>query len=300
MKTNLYNNDGTLSAQAQSLLSPKPVDMSIAERRKSFKEFKSQLSEEDAKEFARIRINAKSKAYQHETKEKRSAHTRAYSKSYYQQNKEEISAYYKAYHQKTKEKRNAQQKAYYEANKEKLKSDNQSRYEATKEEKKAKSRIYYRSNKEKIKANNKAYRAKNKKRLNVNKSKLYCKEKGKVYNKVYRTKNKEKLKVLEAKKRKTPRYKLRKAVTAAFERIKQNKPANTLTLLGCTWEEAKAHIESLWLEGMTWENHGRFGWHIDHIRPVSSFKEDELHLINRIENLQPLWAEDNLSKSNKY
>ena len=43
---------------------------------------------------------------------------------------------------------------------------------------------------------------------------------------------------------------------------------------------------------MSWKNHG--DWHIDHIRPVASFKEDELYLMNHISNLQPLWAEENL------
>lgn len=98
----------------------------------------------------------------------------------------------------------------------------------------------------------------------------------------------------------TPKGKIRSVVTNVFKRIKQNKTANTFELLGCTCEEAKAHIESLWQPGMTWENHGLHGWHIDHIRPVSSFKEDELHLINHISNLQPLWAKDNLLKRDKW
>ena len=85
---------------------------------------------------------------------------------------------------------------------------------------------------------------------------------------------------------------LRNLVYGAFKRIGQNKPARTEQLLGCSWIEAKAHFERLFQEGMTWENHGK--WHIDHIRPVASFKEDELHLMNHISNLQPLWAEENL------
>ena len=96
--------------------------------------------------------------------------------------------------------------------------------------------------------------------------------------------------------------KLRKTVQSSFERIKKNKPINTQHLLGCTWEEAKAHIESLWVEGMSWDNHGVGSqcWHIDHIRPVASFGEHELHLMNLIENLQPLWSKDNLIKRNNY
>ncbi len=92
---------------------------------------------------------------------------------------------------------------------------------------------------------------------------------------------------------------LRRAVLHTFRRIGKNKPADTQTLLGCDSETAKAHIESLFKEGMTWDNHGVYGWHIDHIRPVSSFTEEDLHLMNHISNLQPLWAEENLEKSNK-
>jgi hypothetical protein len=56
---------------------------------------------------------------------------------------------------------------------------------------------------------------------------------------------------------------------------------------------------SVFKNGMTWENYGE--WHIDHIRPVSSFdKDDEVSVINSLENLQPLWAYENLSKSKKY
>lgn len=125
-------------------------------------------------------------------------------------------------------------------------------------------------------------------------------EKQKAYQKAYWEKNKEKRKEYKKRERKTPQDKIRRAVHHAFTRIKKDRPTNTLRLLGCSWEEAKSHIENLWQEGMSWENHGQYGWHIDHIRPVSSFREDELHLMNRIENLQPLWWKDNLSKSDKF
>lgn len=96
------------------------------------------------------------------------------------------------------------------------------------------------------------------------------------------------------------KFKLRKAVENAFNRIKKNKPARTLELLGCTWEEARLHMESLFQEGMTWENHGLGDdkWHIDHIRPVCSFEDHELHLMSHISNLRPLWQKDNFTKRN--
>jgi hypothetical protein len=72
--------------------------------------------------------------------------------------------------------------------------------------------------------------------------------------------------------------------------------------LGCSVKECREHIEKKFKDGMNWDNHGLFGWHIDHIIPVKYY-------INRIlieqkecfhfSNYQPLWAEENLSKSAK-
>ena len=72
----------------------------------------------------------------------------------------------------------------------------------------------------------------------------------------------------------------------------------SLEYLGCSIEEFKLHIESLWLEGMTWENHGVDGWHIDHKIPLDYFvkNSDDPWEANHYTNLQPLWAAANLSK----
>lgn len=61
------------------------------------------------------------------------------------------------------------------------------------------------------------------------------------------------------------------------------------------------HIESLFLDGMSWLN--RSEWHIDHIKPISVFLSDgvtDIRVINALSNLRPLWAIDNLRKSNKW
>ena len=55
---------------------------------------------------------------------------------------------------------------------------------------------------------------------------------------------------------------------------------------------------------MSWDNYGRNGWEIDHIKPISSFnfnsyKDKEFKECWSLENLQPLWAEENIRKSNK-
>jgi len=75
------------------------------------------------------------------------------------------------------------------------------------------------------------------------------------------------------------------------------KKSKTYQILGCTFEEFKQHLENKFTEGMTWDNAGK--WHLDHIYPVSR-ATDEQHLIqlNHYTNFQPLWAKDNIKKSN--
>jgi hypothetical protein len=76
------------------------------------------------------------------------------------------------------------------------------------------------------------------------------------------------------------------------------KESSTFELLKYTPEDFKNHIESLFTDGMSWDNYGK--WHVDHIIPVSKFdKNTPLFIINSLDNLQPLWALENLSKSNK-
>jgi len=73
-------------------------------------------------------------------------------------------------------------------------------------------------------------------------------------------------------------------------------------LLGCTMAEFVAHIESLWLPGMTWNNWSRDGWHIDHIMPLAAFDladECQRSKACHYTNLRPLWAKDNLAKGSK-
>jgi hypothetical protein len=52
---------------------------------------------------------------------------------------------------------------------------------------------------------------------------------------------------------------------------------------------------------MSWNNYGKTGWHIDHIIPLSSANsEEEIIKLCHYTNLQPLWSEDNLKKSNRF
>lgn len=79
----------------------------------------------------------------------------------------------------------------------------------------------------------------------------------------------------------------------------RDKSAATLELLGCTVEQFKAHLESLWLPGMSWENYNYRGWHIDHRDPVALADlsdPDQQKKCFHYTNLQPLWREVNQSK----
>lgn len=73
-----------------------------------------------------------------------------------------------------------------------------------------------------------------------------------------------------------------------------------IELIGCSPMELVAHLESQFLDGMSWSN--RSEWHIDHIIPVSAFdlttKEGQRAAFHYT-NLRPLWAIDNRRKSAK-
>jgi len=112
----------------------------------------------------------------------------------------------------------------------------------------------------------------------------------------------------EAKKRaKDPKYRLatrtRTAVWTCLKERNVAKYRSTFEILGYTLEELMAHLEKQFTEGMSWENYGE--WHVDHIIPMAKFNftsvdDPEFKLCWALENLQPLWGPDNLSKGTRY
>lgn len=84
----------------------------------------------------------------------------------------------------------------------------------------------------------------------------------------------------------------------AFRAFGYSKTSKTAELLGADWITVSSHIESQFIEGMTWEN--RSLWHIDHIKPIASATDrDHLHQLCHYTNLQPLWIEENMKKSSR-
>lgn len=94
------------------------------------------------------------------------------------------------------------------------------------------------------------------------------------------------------------RLSIRNLIYCSMKRQGYTKSSKTYKILGCDFDTFKKHIERQFTKGMTWENHGE--WHYDHIIPISSAQtEEEVIKLNHYTNFQPLWAEDNLRKSNK-
>lgn len=129
------------------------------------------------------------------------------------------------------------------------------------------------------------------------------------YMKEWRTEKKEKIVAYKRhyeKKRlaEDPQYKLiktlRNRILAALKG--GAKHTSTIDLLGCSLSTLKTHLENQFQPGMTWANHSRKGWHIDHILPCASFDLSTIEGQRRCfhyTNMQPLWATDNCRKGDR-
>jgi hypothetical protein len=152
---------------------------------------------------------------------------------------------------------------------------------------------------QKFKVNNPdSFRLKSKKYRQNNKEKI------EEYNRQWRQNNKKYINEYMINKRKNDsQYHLITLVRCRLHEFlkfrKITKRNTTEEIIGCTKEFLKEHIEKQFTKGMSWELIGKH-IHIDHIIPLSSAKtEEEVYKLCHYTNLQPLWAEDNLKKSNK-
>jgi hypothetical protein len=109
-----------------------------------------------------------------------------------------------------------------------------------------------------------------------------------------------------AKKHRDPQFAalltMRRLVARTCERIKANRKqlGRTVAILGYNANEFRIHIERQFLPGMSWGNHG--DWHVDHIHPLSRYdltQPGERAAANSLSNLRPLWAVDNMKKSDE-
>jgi hypothetical protein len=83
--------------------------------------------------------------------------------------------------------------------------------------------------------------------------------------------------------------------------LRMSRAGSAVRDLGCTIEEFRSYIETLWEPGMAWANYGT--WQIDHRRPLCRFdltKREEVLTACHFLNLQPLWKYENLRKGSKF
>lgn len=118
--------------------------------------------------------------------------------------------------------------------------------------------------------------------------------------------NPDKVRERSARRREDPKFRLensfRIAVCNCIRRGSKKSP--TFEALGYTPDELRSHLERKFTDGMSWENYGRGGWHVDHILPLSSFSFEtqncpDFKMAFALSNLQPLWEWDNCSKRDR-
>lgn len=168
--------------------------------------------------------------------------------------------YSKDYRAKNKENLAEKNRVWREENAEKHKQSARDHYYANKQRKNEQSRAYHKNNRESINRQRKVWLSKVENRLGQN---------------------------------------LRVRLVMAIRR--GSKVGSAVKDLGCSIAELKQYLELKFQFGMTWDNYGA-EWHIDHIRPLANYDLSDREVLKQLvhyTNLQPLWAADNLRKSNK-
>lgn len=208
-------------------------------------------------------------------------------KDYYNNKKREKYATDEAYREKCKEYRDANKekakeykRKYYIENKEKINKKNSANYHKNKHKRKSKAKTYRQSNKQKIALSNKQYRDNNKEKI---------------------------AKYFRDRINNDPVFKLQRTLRVRLNVILKQKNAKKtnqshIKFLGCSLNELRLYLESKFKDGMTWNNHSRNGWHIDHIIPMSSFdltNPEEVKIACHYLNLRPEFASENIKKRDK-
>ena len=155
-------------------------------------------------------------------------------------------------------------------------------------------KAYYEEHKPQILERQREYKAKNKEKIA---------ERNRKYNQRTRAERSQKAKYKMRQLRQNDIFRLNECMSNAIYRSLRNKKAGRHweELVGYTLEELMAHLEAQFRPGMSWANCGMFGWHIDHKKPKALFNystpdDVEFKKCWALENLQPLWAEENWSK----
>ena len=164
--------------------------------------------------------------------------------------------------------------------------------------KKTSDKKYYESNKKKISEYYSDWREDKKEHL-------------KEYQKKWREENRDKLRKTKRDYQQhlrdtDPIYKLisnfRTAIYTVLKESNVDKYGHYFDILQYTPEELITHLELQFKDDMSWDNYGV--WHVDHMLPITSFDiremgDEEFMKCWSLDNLQPMWGEENIRKSNK-
>lgn len=194
--------------------------------------------------------------------------------------------YKKQYRNECKSCRSKYNKRYREENKASAEDYRKNYYSENNIELKKYSKKYYLENNDNIKVKNKIYYEKNKCEI-IDKNRIYINE---------RRKNDLTFRLLGN---------MRSLIRQSIIRKVYKKDSKTINILGCTIDEFRIYLEKKFEPWMNWDNYGKYSikrktWQLDHIIPISSAKtEEEIILLNKYTNFQPLESLENILKSNK-
>lgn len=154
---------------------------------------------------------------------------------------------------------------------------------------KARCKAWYAANRERVAASSRAYKAKNKEKLRAGRVKRAHIER-------------EQAKLAMREKRKDPVFRAKSNMRSRMWHLLKESKTGTVGHIPFSGPALRAHLEPQFKPGMTWENYGRV-WHVDHIKPCALFdftNPVEVEACFALSNLQPLWAEENKSKGDRY
>lgn len=209
---------------------------------------------------------------------------------YREKHKDRLNEYKRIYDQGDKEKMLDNSIKFKEQNKELKRLELKERNDRLKEERRLKKLEIFNTREDRKKKYGKEYRIINKE-----------------YFKDYNIINKEHLIISRRKRNKErllndPLYKLsrniRTLIRQSFKSKSFMKGSKTQFILGCSLNEFKQYIESMFEPWMNWDNYGNrngiatsinYSWDIDHIIPISTAtSEEDIIKLNHYTNLQPL------------
>ena len=224
-----------------------------------------------------------------------------YNKRYYQKNKDRIKKNAKIYAEENIDDIRKKSREYHSRNRIKCNYNRRIRWRKYYEDNKGfelqRKKLYYSLNKKEISEKGKIYRENNKEKIKIRHKLWYQLNKKEINKRALIRRNSNMLVKFKHKVSAAIRGKLK-------QRLILKKGKRTWDFLPYTVDELIQHLEKLFQPGMTWQNYGYFGWHIDHKIADCKFnyksvEDEEFQKCWALENLQPLWAEDNFKK-NRY